>query len=84
MKRFIYFLTTVLLAVGCCSTETIETTTVNSTKDCIHIPGRAVYYLYKFSYQGHDYLLLKGSEQVAIEHDPNCPCHESTSQFSIY
>jgi hypothetical protein len=84
MKRFIYFLTTALLIVGCCDMETIKTTTVSSSKEGIHIPKHATYFLYKFSYQGHDYLLFKGHEQMAVEHDPNCPCHESNNQFSIY
>ena len=32
--------------------------------------------LMKAEYEGHSYIIYKGSQKGGITHDPNCPCHE--------
>lgn len=32
--------------------------------------------LMKAEYDGHSYIIYKGSQKGGITHDPDCPCHE--------
>lgn len=84
MKKIIYFITAVLLMTACCG-ETPSTVSTETTRERVHLSGYVgAYDLYRFTYRGHNYIMIKGTEQMAVEHDPDCPCHKSDSQFSIY
>ena len=84
MKNIIYFITAILLTTACCG-ETSSTVSTELTREFVHLPGYArTYNLYRFTYRGHNYIMIKGPDQMAIEHDPDCPCQKSDSQFSIY
>lgn len=83
MKKIIYFITAVLLMTACC--ECGETISTEATRERVHLSGYGgAYDLYRFTYRGHNYIMIKGTEQMAVEHDPDCPCQKSDSQFSIY
>ena len=74
MKKIIYFITAVLLMTACCG-ETPSTVSTELTREFVHLPGYArTYNLYRFTYRNHNYIMIKGTEQMAIEHDPDCPC----------
>lgn len=74
MKKIIYFITVVLLTTACCG-ETPSTVSTETTRERIHLSGYGgAYNLYRFTYRGHNYIMIKGTEQMAIEHDPDCPC----------
>ena len=73
MKKIIYFITAVFLMTACCG-ETPSTVSTEATRERVHLKGYSMYKLYKFTYKGHDYIMIKGSQQMAIEHDPDCPC----------
>lgn len=32
--------------------------------------------LMKAKYEGHSYIIYKGSQKGGITHDPDCPCHK--------
>lgn len=49
---------------------------VESEVERLIIKGYGTYSIRKFKYDGHDYIMVKGTEQMAIEHDPNCSCHK--------
>lgn len=86
MKKIIYFITAVLLMTACCECSGIPTTvSTEATRERVHLSGYGgAYDLYRFTYKGHNYIMIKGTEQMALEHDPDCPCQKSDSQFSIY
>lgn len=74
MKKIIYFITAVLLMTACCG-ETPSTVSTETTRERIHLSGYGnAYKLYRFTYRDHNYIMIKGTEQMAIEHDPDCPC----------
>ena len=74
MKKIIYFITAILLTTACCG-ETSSTVSTELTREFVHLPGYArTYNLYRFTYRGHNYIMIKGTEQMAIEHDPDCSC----------
>ena len=74
MKKIIYFITAILLTAACCG-ETPATVSTEATRERVHLSGYGeAYHLYRFTYRGHQYIMIKGMEQMAIEHDPDCPC----------
>lgn len=76
MKKIIYFITAVLLTTACCGCgETSSPISTEATREYIHLSGYGrAYSLYRFTYRGHQYIMIKGTEQMAIEHDPDCSC----------
>lgn len=75
MKKIILFLATILaVSAGCESTT--KSTIVEPELERLIIKGYGTYGIRKFKYDGHDYIMVKGTEQMAIEHDPNCSCHK--------
>lgn len=76
MKKIILFLATILVASACCESTTIKSTTVESELERLIIKGYGTYGIRKFEYENHSYIMVKGTEQMAIEHDPNCSCHK--------
>lgn len=74
MKKIIYFITVVLLMTACCG-ETPQTVSTEATRERVHLSGYGgAYDLYRFTYRGHQYIMIKGTEQMALEHDPDCSC----------
>lgn len=74
MKKIIYFIAAVLLMTACCG-ETPSTVSTETTRERIHLSGYGgAYNLYRFTYRNHNYIMIKGIEQMAVEHDPDCPC----------
>lgn len=85
MKKIIYFIAAVLLMSACCEGTPREIVTASEPQSEIRIPMTGTYTVHKCSYDGHNYILVHGAERLAIEHDPDCPCHSATtSTFSIY
>lgn len=78
MKKIILFLVTILAASACCESNSIKSTTVEPESERLIIKGYGNYVIRKFKYEDHSYIMIKGSEQMAIEHDPNCSCHKET------
>ena len=76
MKKIIYFITAILLMTACCECgETPSTVSTEATRERIHLSGYGIAYkLYRFTYKDHNYIMIKGTEQMAVEHDPDCPC----------
>ena len=75
MKKIIYFIAAVLLMTACCECSGTPTTvSTETTRERIHLSGSGAYNLYRFTYRGHNYIMIKGTEQMAVEHDPDCPC----------
>ena len=77
MKKIILFLVTILAASACCELE-IKSTIVEPESERLVIKGYGTYVIRKFKYEDHSYIMIKGSEQMAVEHDPNCSCHKET------
>lgn len=75
MKKIILFLATIVAVSACCE-STAKSTMVESEVERLIIKGSGTYIIRKFEYDGHDYIMVKGTEQMAIEHDPNCSCHK--------
>ena len=75
MKKIFYFIVATCLMTACVASEEGKTFTIQSTNQYIYLKNYGAFDLYKFTYENHDYILLKGIEQVALEHDPNCQCH---------
>ena len=75
MKKIMYFIAAIMLLTSCCSSGDVKTFTTKPTSSRMHLEGYGSYGLHKFTYENHQYILIKGSEQMAMEHDPNCPCH---------
>ena len=44
-----------------------------STNNCLNNADDA---LMKAEYEGHSYIIYKGSQKGGITHDPDCPCRE--------
>ena len=76
MKKIILFLVTILAVSACCEPTSIKSTTVEPNLERLVIKGYGTYGIRKFKYENHNYIMVKGSEQMAIEHDPNCSCHK--------
>ena len=76
MKKIIYFIAAVFLMTACCECgETPSTVSTEATRERVHLSGYGrAYNLYRFTYRNHNYIMIKGTEQMAIEHDPDCPC----------
>lgn len=75
MKKIILFLVTILAVSACCEYE-IKSTIVEPESERLVIKGYGTYVIRKFKYENHSYIMIKGSEQMAVEHDPNCSCHK--------
>lgn len=75
MKKIILFLATILAVSACCE-STIKSTIVEPELEHLTIKGYGTYRVRKFKYENHSYIMIKGTEQMAIEHDPNCSCHK--------
>lgn len=76
MKKIFYFIVAACLMTACVASEEGKTFTPQQTNYQLYIPNYCGNYgLYKFTYENHNYILIKGSEQIALEHDPNCQCH---------
>lgn len=75
MKKIILFLATVLAVSACCESTT-KSTIVEPELERLIIKGYGPCSIRKFQYEGHDYIMIKGPEQMAIEHDPNCSCQK--------
>lgn len=76
MKKIIYFITAVLLITACyeCG-ETPTTASTEATRERIYLLGYGgAYNLYRFTYRDHNYIMIQGTEQMDVEHDPDCPC----------
>ena len=43
------------------------------TNNCLNNADDA---LMKAEYEGHSYIIYKGSQKGGIIHDPDCPCHK--------
>lgn len=78
MKKIIYFIAMILLATACCEVgETPTTVSTETARERIYLSGYGTAYnVYKFTYKNHQYIMVKGVEQMAIEHDPDCHCHQ--------
>ena len=76
MKKIILFLIAILAVSACCEPTTTKSTIVEPELERLTIKGYGTYGIRKFKYENHSYIMLKGSEQMAIEHDPNCSCHK--------
>lgn len=76
MKKIILFLATILIVSACCESTTTKSTIVEPKLESLTIMGYGTYGIRKFKYENHSYIMIKGSEQMAIEHDPNCSCHK--------
>lgn len=76
MKKIIYFIAVVLLTTACCGcSEMPKTVSTEATRERVHLSGYGgAYDLYRFTYRGHQYIMIKGTEQMALEHDPDCSC----------
>ena len=77
MKKIILFLATILAVSACCESET-KSTIVETELERLTIKGYATYAIHKFKYENHSYIIIRGSEQMAVEHDPNCSCHKES------
>lgn len=78
MKKIILFLAALLAVSACCESET-KSTIVEPELERLTIKGYGTYGIRKFKYENHSYIMIKGSEQMAVEHDPNCSCHKESS-----
>lgn len=74
MKKIIYILTAILTLTGCCSQTEIPNSIVESTQSRLTIKGYGSYNIHEFNYKGHSYIMIKGSEQMAVTHNPDCSC----------
>lgn len=63
-----------MLLTSCCSSVEEKTYLTTPTHERIK-NGYENYYIHRLQYENHTYIILKGSEQVALEHDPDCQCH---------
>lgn len=75
MRKIFYLIVTACLMTACCASEEGKTFTTQPTSCRLHLKNYGTFGLHKFTYENHNYILIKGSEQIALEHDPNCPCH---------
>ena len=76
MKKIILFLATMLVISACCESTSVKSTIVEPESERLVIKGYGTYVIRKFKYEDHSYIMIKGSEQMAVEHDPNCSCHK--------
>ena len=75
MKKILYFIAVGMLLTSCCCADGEKTFKTETTGTRLDLGYSGVVSLHKFKYENHQYIILKGSEQIALEHDPNCPCH---------
>lgn len=75
MKKIILFLATVLAISACCESE-IQSTPTKHKVDILPIVGFGTHTIRKFEYENHEYIIFIGSNNIDIEHDPNCSCHK--------
>lgn len=73
MKKFLILLVAVIALSACCESST-PTTVVHPQTESLHVSGLGAYRLLHIEYKGHQYIMIKGSEQMAMTHDPDCPC----------
>ena len=84
MKKFLILLVAVIALSACCESSTPKTVVHPQTEN-LHVSGLGAYRLLHLEYKGHQYIMIKGSEQMAMTHDPDCPCYtRKESNFSIY
>lgn len=84
MKKFLILLIAVIALSACCESGAPKTV-VHPQIERLHVSGFGPYGLLHLEYKGHQYIMIKGSESMAITHDPDCPCHaRKESNFSIY
>ena len=76
MKKIILLLATLLAVSACCESTTTKSTMVEPELERLILTGYGTYGIRKFKYENHSYIMVKGNEQMAIEHDPNCSCHK--------
>ena len=76
MKKIILLLATIIAVSACCESTTTKSTMVEPELERLILTDYGNYGIRKFKYENHSYIMVKGSEQMAIEHDPNCSCHK--------
>lgn len=74
MKKIFYFITAMMLLTSCCASVEENTYRTTPTHDKIKNEF-GTFSIHRLQYGNHTYIILKGTEQVALEHDPDCPCH---------
>ena len=35
-----------------------------------------------YTYEGHDYIIMRQGHHIAVTHDPDCPCHDGEDIYS--
>lgn len=73
MKKFLILLVAVIALSACCESST-PTSVVHPQTESLHVSGFGAFRLLHVEYNGHQYIMIKGVEQMAMTHDPDCPC----------
>ena len=63
-----------MLLTSCCASPSANVMKSTPTNDRVHMVY-GTFSIHKLEYKNHTYIILKGTEQVALEHDPDCPCY---------
>lgn len=74
MKKIFYFIALTLAMTACCAAPSPNVTESTPTNDRVQMTY-GTFSIHKLEYKNHMYIILKGDEQIALEHDPDCPCH---------
>lgn len=72
MKKIFYFIA--LTLTSCCASPSTNVMESTPTQDRIRMNDGTLR-IHKLEYKNHIYIILKGDAQIALEHDPDCPCH---------
>lgn len=78
MKKFLILLVAAIALSACCESSAPKTV-VQPQTESLHVSGLGAYRLLHFEYKGHQYIMIKGCEQMAMTHDPDCPCLSKSS-----
>jgi hypothetical protein len=74
MKKIFYFIALTFALTACCAAPSDNMMESIPTNDRVHMIY-GTFSIHKLEYKNHMYIILKGDEQIALEHDPDCPCH---------
>lgn len=74
MKKIFYFIALTLALTTSCTAPSTNVIKPTPTNDRVST-NYGTFIIQKLEYKNHYYILLRGDRQVALEHDPDCPCH---------